>query len=149
MTPPDLRRASKGVKAMAGSEVDDGGVVEAARKARALEIAQAAASAKVLWRFCDLKFLGYATGRATLRRQIVRDGFPKPIVLGPNSVAWDAEEVRAWLMCRPRGSAPQPRRIEKTRALAAPADAGRPEARQVRPLPRTGPPHALVEQLSG
>jgi predicted DNA-binding transcriptional regulator AlpA len=95
---------------MAGSEYDDREVAEPARKARALEIAKAAASAKVLWRFFDLKFLGYATDRATLRRQIVRDGFPKPIVLGPNTVAWDADEVRAWLAGRPRGAAPQPSR---------------------------------------
>ena len=71
---------------------------------------KARALAKEIWRYADLLLLGYATDRATLRRQIARDGFPEPIVIGPNSVGWVSNEVRSFFAARPRGAAPQPSR---------------------------------------
>ena len=70
------------------------------------------ADAKVLWRFSDLKALGIVEDRATGRRWMDTEGFPQPIILGPNSLAWDAEEVRQWVKSRPRGAAPQPPRAK-------------------------------------
>jgi len=67
---------------------------------------------KTLWSFSDLKTLGYVNDRATLRRREAREGFPQSVVLSGNSVAWNADEVRAWLASRPRGSAPQPLRTK-------------------------------------
>lgn len=67
---------------------------------------------KTLWSFSDLKALGYVNDRATLRRREAREGFPQPVILSSNSVAWNPEEVRAWLASRPRGTAPQPLRTK-------------------------------------
>ena len=67
---------------------------------------------KTLWSFSDLKAQGIVNDRATLRRREAREGFPQPVILSSNSVAWNAEEVRAWLASRPRGSAPQPLRTK-------------------------------------
>ncbi|GAB4231983.1 MAG: hypothetical protein Kow00109_04330 [Acidobacteriota bacterium] len=50
-----------------------------------------------LLRFHDLKRLGVVTNRATLRRWVAAGDFPPPIPVGPNSLAWRADEVRAWL----------------------------------------------------
>lgn len=73
------------------------------------------------WRFRDLERLGIVHDRATLRRwmRVALDPFPQPIVMSANSIAWSAGEVRQWLERRRRGPAPQPRHIEKMRALAA------------------------------
>jgi excisionase family DNA binding protein len=70
-----------------------------------------------LWRFADLERLGIVQDRATLRRWMRADDDPFPAgkVLSANSVAWVADEVRAWLNRRPRGPAPQPRHIEAER----------------------------------
>lgn len=67
-----------------------------------------------LWRFADLERLGIVHDRATLRRwmKLATDPFPSPMVMSPNSIAWRAYEVRAWLDRRPRGAAPQPRHRE-------------------------------------
>jgi predicted DNA-binding transcriptional regulator AlpA len=65
-----------------------------------------------------LKTIGIVEDRATLRRWMRAQGedpFPHPIILSGNSVAWVAAEVCAWLDRRPRGSAPQPRRLEAER----------------------------------
>lgn len=34
--------------------------------------------------------------RASIHRDMIDRGFPKPIKLGPNSVVWDEEAVDAW-----------------------------------------------------
>lgn len=34
--------------------------------------------------------------RATIRRWVQHNGFPKPRQIGPNSVAWSEREVREW-----------------------------------------------------
>jgi predicted DNA-binding transcriptional regulator AlpA len=67
-----------------------------------------------LWRFAHLQRLGIVDDRATLRRwmKLAIDPFPSPMVMSPNSIAWRADEVRAWLDRRPRGPAPQPRHRE-------------------------------------
>jgi predicted DNA-binding transcriptional regulator AlpA len=78
-----------------------------------LEKANIAANARELWRFSDLKLLGFVDDRATLRRRIANDGFPQPLVLSANAIAWVAEEVREWIAGRPRGPAPQPARTRK------------------------------------
>ena len=76
-----------------------------------LESLLAKIHAKEIWRNSDLDTLGYGD-RKTRRRWIVTEGFPEPIVLGPNSIGWHAEEVREWTKARPRGLAPQPPRAK-------------------------------------
>jgi hypothetical protein len=41
-----------------------------------------------LWRFRDLQALGIVEDRMTLRRRIKAVGFPRPILLSSNAVAW-------------------------------------------------------------
>jgi predicted DNA-binding transcriptional regulator AlpA len=79
-----------------------------------LEDRQAAIRGRELWRFGDMKLLGIAESRPTIRRWMDDEvhPFPAPLVLSGNSVAWRASEVRAWLDARPRGLAPQPPRVE-------------------------------------
>jgi predicted DNA-binding transcriptional regulator AlpA len=88
-------------------------LVEASQKTVARELAKAAAGARALWRFGDLKLLGIVNDRATVRRLIKNESFPQPLILSANSVAWRADEVRGWLDSRPRGAAPQPARPKK------------------------------------
>ena len=38
--------------------------------------------------------------RATIWRMVRSGGFPKPVVLGPQSVGWLEREVNAWLATR-------------------------------------------------
>jgi predicted DNA-binding transcriptional regulator AlpA len=76
------------------------------------EEAKRAALARELWRFRELKLLGYVADRATARRRMDKEGFPQPIVLSGNAIAWVASEVIAWVASRPRGSAPQPHRAK-------------------------------------
>jgi predicted DNA-binding transcriptional regulator AlpA len=40
--------------------------------------------------------------RMTLARSIEQLGFPQPLALGKNRIAWRLEEVEAWLASRPR-----------------------------------------------
>jgi Prophage CP4-57 regulatory protein (AlpA) len=42
--------------------------------------------------------------RMTLARSIEQLGFPQPIAFGKNRIAWDLDEVRAWIASRPRRS---------------------------------------------
>ena len=76
------------------------------------EKSKADADAMVLWRFNVLKALGIVEDRATLRRWMATEGFPPPLILGPNSLAWDAEETRQWVKNRLCGAAPQPPRAK-------------------------------------
>lgn len=45
-----------------------------------------------------------ATGlsRSSIYAAIARDDFPKPVQLGPQSVAWRQSEVQAWIASRER-----------------------------------------------
>ena len=97
-------------------------ILEQKQAAAGIKVAAARAEAQSLdiWKYNHLKLLGHATDRATLRRWIDRHGFPQPIVLSGDSIAWVADEVRAWFANRPRGAAPQPRRY-KPRAEATAA----------------------------
>jgi predicted DNA-binding transcriptional regulator AlpA len=72
-----------------------------------VEQAMAQTRARTLWRFCDLRALGYVEDRSTLRRWMKSgvDPFPEPILLTRNTLAWHADEVRAWIERRPRGLA--------------------------------------------
>jgi predicted DNA-binding transcriptional regulator AlpA len=70
-----------------------------------------------IWRFADLKLLGIVADRATVRRWVASEGFPKPIVLSANSIGWPSAEVREWLASRPRGAAPQPSRSREGAAV--------------------------------
>jgi predicted DNA-binding transcriptional regulator AlpA len=57
--------------------------------------------------FVNYRYLedeGIMPNRMTLARSIAYLGFPKPVELGKNRIAWDLEEVRAWLASRPRRS---------------------------------------------
>ena len=55
-----------------------------------------------LVRFSYLKNEGIVSDRMALARAIERYGFPKPVALGANTLAWPLEEVEAWLRSRPR-----------------------------------------------
>lgn len=57
-----------------------------------------------LLRYPDLKARGIVSNRMTLRRWIAEQGFPAPVHLGPNSVAWPEAEIEAWLASRSRSS---------------------------------------------
>lgn len=45
---------------------------------------------------------GICSNRQMIYRRMERDGFPRPLQLGPNTVAWSEDEVNAWLASRPR-----------------------------------------------
>ncbi|MEW6438817.1 MAG: AlpA family phage regulatory protein [Pseudomonadota bacterium] len=81
-------------------------------------------------RFKDLKRLGVVTDRMSLRRRILADGFPPGILLGPNSIGWNSDEVDAWLTARPR-------RLPRTRDAAQPAQSATEQAIQPSRAPRT------------
>ena len=51
-------------------------------------------------RFSDLVERGIVRNRVTLGRWIKLHGFPAGIKLGPNSRAWPADQVDAWLAAR-------------------------------------------------
>jgi hypothetical protein len=56
-----------------------------------------------LVRFLYLQEQGIFNDRMALARAIDHYGFPKPIALGDNTLAWDLErEVEPWLRSRPR-----------------------------------------------
>ena len=57
---------------------------------------------KRMLRFHDLKADGIVNNRVTLGRWIAEQGFPAAVELGPNSVAWMADEVECWLASRGR-----------------------------------------------
>ena len=48
-------------------------------------------------KYSDLKAAGIVNNRVTLSRWIRERGFPKPVPLGPNTVAYIEAEVKAWL----------------------------------------------------
>lgn len=57
------------------------------------------ATEAVFWRLpavCD--FLQFS--RSTLLRRVAAGEFPRPVKLGPNSIAWPADDVRAWASAR-------------------------------------------------
>jgi prophage regulatory protein len=60
-----------------------------------------------LLRFTDLRQLGIVKNRVTLSRWLRSGGFPRPVRLGPNSVAWREEEIKAWLDSRSREKRPE------------------------------------------
>jgi predicted DNA-binding transcriptional regulator AlpA len=53
-----------------------------------------------LVRFAGLKAAGIVDNRVTLQRWIDKLGFPKPIALGENSIAWDEQEIDDWVAKR-------------------------------------------------
>jgi hypothetical protein len=55
-----------------------------------------------LVRFRYLQEEGYIKDRMALARAIEGYGFPKPIALGANTLAWRLEEVENWVASRPR-----------------------------------------------
>ena len=54
-----------------------------------------------LLRFSDLKARGLVSNWVTLRNWIEKQGFPPGQKIGPNTRAWTAESVEAWLASRP------------------------------------------------
>lgn len=54
----------------------------------------------MLLRFSNLVERGIVNNRTTLHRWIDSNGFPPGIKIGPNSRAWPAEEVEAWIEAR-------------------------------------------------
>jgi len=67
-----------------------------------------------LARFSELKKRGIFHDRMAARRAVER-GFPQPIELGPNTIAWDLSEVESYLASRPR-------RMPKTGASKSPQE---------------------------
>lgn len=45
--------------------------------------------------------LGFGS-RATIWRAVRRGDFPKPVVIGRNSIGWHADEIEAWVAALPR-----------------------------------------------
>ena len=54
-----------------------------------------------LLRFADLKARGIVNNWVTLRDWIEREGFPAGTRLGPNTRAWDEQEIADWIASRP------------------------------------------------
>jgi Prophage CP4-57 regulatory protein (AlpA) len=61
--------------------------------------------------------------RMTLARSIEQLGFPQPIALGKNRVAWRLDEIEAWIASRPRRS-PKSGASKRPPALVEEAPAG-------------------------
>lgn len=57
-----------------------------------------------LFRFRDLMEMKIVGNRMTLGRWIARGDFPKGIKIGPNSIAWKAADIQAWLERRSGGN---------------------------------------------
>jgi predicted DNA-binding transcriptional regulator AlpA len=55
-----------------------------------------------LLRYDDLVALKIVSNRMTLSRWMRNEGFPQPIQLGPNSVAWRESSVWKWIESRQR-----------------------------------------------
>ena len=55
---------------------------------------------KRYYRFDDLVDAGIVNNRTTLSRWTKNCGFPVGVMLGPNTKAWLADEVNAWLAKR-------------------------------------------------
>src|SRR5688572_27024539 len=56
---------------------------------------------KVLWRFGDLKSRGIVNNWPTLYRWIEQQGFPPGRLIGPNSRAWNPQDVLSWIEAQP------------------------------------------------
>jgi hypothetical protein len=54
-----------------------------------------------LARFNEMKERGFFNDRVAATRAVKR-GFPPPIELGPNTVAWDLDEAEAYVAALPR-----------------------------------------------
>ena len=67
-------------------------------------------------RYKYLEEKGIISNRMQLARAIERYGFPKPVALGENTLAWPLDEVESWLKSRPW-------RVPKTGASKRPAAA--------------------------
>lgn len=57
--------------------------------------------AKRYARYKELHDEGIFSNRMDAARKVA-GGFPQPIELGPNTIAWDRDEVEKWLASRPR-----------------------------------------------
>lgn len=55
-----------------------------------------------LYRYPDLVEMRLVNNRMGPRRLAATQNFPLPVSLGPNSIAWLADEVDAWLAGRTR-----------------------------------------------
>ena len=51
-------------------------------------------------RYGDLVERQIVSNRTTLQRWILKYGFPAGVLLGPNTRAWPADQVEAWLEAR-------------------------------------------------
>ena len=99
-----------------------------------------------LVRFRYLKEQGIFNDRVALARAIDHYGFPKPIALGANTIAWDLEkEVEPWLASRPRrtpkctaSTAPSGRRPRKRpSAIVEDVESAKLQSRQIGARSRT------------
>lgn len=52
-------------------------------------------------RYAELHAEGIFANRMDAARKVAA-GFPAPIELGPNTIAWDRAEVEEWIASRPR-----------------------------------------------
>ncbi|MGC2221500.1 MAG: AlpA family phage regulatory protein [Methylocella sp.] len=68
----------------------------------------------MLVRYRYLEQQGIISNRMQLARAIEKYGFPRPMAIGANTLAWEIDEVETWLKSRPR-------RTPKTGAPKLPA----------------------------
>jgi predicted DNA-binding transcriptional regulator AlpA len=54
-------------------------------------------------RYKHLEEAGIVNSRPSLNYKIKHDNFPAGVLLGPNTRAWPADEVEAWIASRPVG----------------------------------------------
>jgi predicted DNA-binding transcriptional regulator AlpA len=54
-------------------------------------------------RYRDLRALGIVDNRPTLRQWILKRGFPRGQLTGPNVRTWGEDEIERWIASRPTG----------------------------------------------
>jgi predicted DNA-binding transcriptional regulator AlpA len=70
-------------------------------------------------RYPDLEAAGIVRNWPGLQRLIKTHGFPRGVMLGANTRAWDEAEVEAWLASRPTGPKPVPRSAGRPRKTSS------------------------------
>lgn len=72
-------------------------------------------------RYKDLFERGVFANRMDVARKVAA-GFPKPLEMGPNTIAWSVDEVEQWLASRPR-RAPKTGSKQVTKTTSTDAEA--------------------------
>jgi Prophage CP4-57 regulatory protein (AlpA) len=77
--------------------------------------------APILVNYDWLERAGILANRMDCRRKQLQEGFPPPLQLSANKIAWRWSEVEAWLATRPRRVAGDEPKIGAHKPEAAPA----------------------------